>query len=30
MLMGTHPGSPKWQNTPEMNELQLAKSFLKI
>ena len=30
MLMGTRPGSPKWQKTPEMNELQLAKYFLKF
>ena len=29
-LMGTRLGNPKTSNTPEMNELELAKTFLKI
>ena len=28
--MGTRPGSIKWQNTPEINELEFSKTFLKI
>ena len=28
--MGTRRGNPKTQKTPEMNELEFAKTFLKI